>query len=166
MSEMKKYLLIRMLTTVLVGIALGILFILLDGAFFARVVFIIFAVIFIIEAILALFSEVVRKNIFLLIANILSIVLAILLIFFQETFVRIIVGVYFIAVPVVFLILRRDHFKEEFKEQLPKLVVGVLVLVLGLGTYVDLLLDIVGWLLILGSIVYLVLGCISLSKHD
>lgn len=166
MSETKKYLLIRLLSSVLISLALGILFILIDGAFFTKVMFIIFGVIFIFEGILALFYEEVRKNIYLLISNIISIILGILIIFFQNIAVDIIVGVYFIAIPIVLLILRRQYFKEELPKQLPRLVVGILVLVLGLGGFVNILLDIFGWLLIAGAIIYLILGSISLSKHE
>ena len=153
MSETKKYLLIRMLTSVLVAIALGILLILIDGDFFTRILFIIFGVIFILEGLLALLSES-------------AILLGILLIFFQEGFIRISVGIYFIGVPVILLILRREYFKEELKEQLPKIVVGLLVLILGIGGFVNILLDVLGWILIVGAVLYLILGCISLSKHE
>ncbi len=166
MSETKKYLLIRMLTSVLVAIALGILLILIDGDFFTRILFIIFGVIFILEGLLALLSESVRKNVFLIVANALAILLGILLIFFQEGFIRISVGIYFIGVPVILLILRREYFKEELKEQLPKIVVGLLVLILGIGGFVNILLDVLGWILIVGAVLYLILGCISLSKHE
>ena len=166
MSETKKYLLFRLLASVIISLALGILFILIDGALFTKIMFIILGVIFIFEGILGLLTEVGRKVIYLLISNIISIVLGILIIFFQNIVVDIIVGIYFIAIPIALLIIRRQYFKQELQEQLPKLIVGILVLVLGLGNSVNILLDIFGWLLIVGALVYLTLGIISLSKHE
>lgn len=164
MSEMKKNLLIRMIITCLLSVLLGILLICLNGNLIVKVLSIVFGIMLICYGI---FNAVISKNnTAFLILSILEIIFGFTIIFWTNQIMQIFAGIYLIALPIVEIILQKQNTKEAIKEQLPSIIFGIAIICFSVGTLVDILLTVTGWCLIIFAIIYLILGTISLSKHQ
>ena len=73
--------------------------------------------------------------------------MGIVLIFWHNNIFMIIIGIYFLLFPVLEIALAKDRMCQ-LKSELPKLIVGVVLLVLGPAGTLDLLFDIVGWIVL------------------
>ncbi len=163
MSLQKKELLTHLIVTVILGILLGVLLLVLDPNLLTTIFFVTVGILLMVDGVISLIAN--RNNTSFLVLNILSIVFGFLLIFNFNQVVDIIVAIWFIALPLVFVLLNKDYWKDELKKQLPRLVIGAIVLIFGLGNTVGVILTILGWTSIVLAILYLILGLISLSKH-
>ena len=150
-TRTKQFFWTQLLTTALLGIALGLLLILLPVDLLLKIVFIIIGVITILSAIpslvlgLSTFRE--KSGKLALISAVLSILMGILLIFDLGTVLTIVIGVYFLVFPIVEIVLAKDRMRQ-FKSELPKLIIGVVLLVLSPAGALDILFDIVGWIVL------------------
>ena len=165
MSETKKNLLIRLIAIVAITIILGIVLLLLDGSMITSFLFILLGGLLLIDGIIGLVNDKFTNKYFI-ISNIISIVLGLLLMFNFHNIINIIIAIWFIAFPIVDIIKDKTDKKETFKKQLPKMIVGLIIILFGIGGFVDILLKIVGWCSIAFGVIYLILGLISLSKHN
>jgi hypothetical protein len=91
-----------------------------------------------------------------LIVDLLGILLGFALLFSGNLVVMIIVAIYLIIQPIIYLALTRFN-KDELLVQLPKIVLGIVLLVSGLSTF-DVLFKVIGIILLVGSIIYLVVN--------
>ncbi len=159
MSETKKYLLIKMITTCLLSLLLGILLITIDGNTVIRI----FGIILIVHGIISLITSINR------IARDLAfteIVFGLIVIFLNYQIVQVITGTCLMVIAIYNIYLNKNDWKSELKAQLPSIILGLALIFFSLGTVVDLILTIIGSILIIFSIIYLILGSISLSKHQ
>lgn len=166
MSQMKKTLLTRLIISVIISLALGLLCILINGEKLLQIIFIIIGAFLLIDGIIGLVNNYKSSSSNLLILNSISIVLGILLMFNINVVVNIIIALYFIALPLFEIIKNKDNYKNEIKNQLPKFIIAILIILFGIGGLFNILLKIIGWGLIIFAIVYLILGLVSLSKHE
>ena len=87
------------------------------------------------------------------------------MIFWHSDVLLIIVGIAMIGQP-IFAIATSDDRKTRLKAELPKLIVGIVLLVLGPAKTLDLLFDIAGIGLIVLSIVYLIWMYVVIKKSQ
>lgn len=158
MSETKKYLLFKMITTCLMSLILGVLLIAVKG----DIVISIFGIILIIHGTISLIASINPIKRYLAIAELLF---GLIVAFFHFQFIQIIIGSCLIGIAIYNIYLNKNNWKNEFKTQLPTLIFGLALIFFSLGTILDIVLSIIGFALIIFSIIYLILGCISLSKH-
>ena len=78
-----------------------------------------------------------------------------LMLFWHQNFLLIIVGIIMIAQPILAIINAPDQL-VRFKKELPKLIIGSVLVFLGPANVIDNLFDIAGVILILLSIVYII----------
>ncbi len=164
MSELKKTLYIRLIFTTLALVLIGILLITIDGAKVVNILSIILGIVLIVFGILNIIET--PKNNKGLVLAILQFILGVSLILNHTMIVSIISGVFLIGLPIIYITLSKKLWKETLMIQLPSLILGLLLITFGLGTLVDILFDILGYLSIVGGIVFFVLGIISLQKHE
>lgn len=146
-----RFFLTQILTTALLGGFLGLLLILLPTALLMNIIFTVLGAITILSAIpslvLGLTATNERAGRLSLISALISILMGIVLIFWHNNIFMIIIGIYFLLFPVLEIALAKDRMRQ-LKSELPKLIVGVVLLVLGPAGTLDLLFDIVGWIVL------------------
>ena len=138
------------------GLILGLLLLLIPTDFLLKLVFIVMGVITVISSIpglvagVAAFSTAGGK--ISLAVSAISAVVGFLMIFNHSEFLMIFLGVYMILLPVLNILLAKDHF-AQLKAELPKLIIGVLLVLLGPANTLDFLFRIAGWVVIALSVV-------------
>lgn len=148
-------------------IVVGILLCFANSEDILRVVFITIGIIIIWGGITSLFSnkyvvEEKERNISFIISMI-TIVTGFLLIYLYNQVAQLIVGVFLIALPLVKIISFKEH-KEVFKKELSKIIIGVIVLVCGIGSIMNIILKILGIVVILLSIIYMIYNIYLIIK--
>ena len=149
------------------GTVVGLLLLLIPTSLLISLIFIIMGIVTVISSIpgliagVATFSTVGGKV--SCVVSLISAIVGFLMIFNHNELLMIILGVYMIILPIVNVILSREHV-AQFKAELPKLIIGVLLVILGPANTLDLLFRVVGWLLIAFSIVYALIVFFSVRK--
>lgn len=148
-------------------IVVGILLCFANSQEILRVVFITMGIIIIWGGITSLFSnkyivDEKERNISFIIAMI-TIIVGFLLIYLYNQVAQLIVGIFLIALPLVKIITFKDH-KEIFKKEISKIIVGVIVLVCGISSIMDIILKILGIVVILLSLIYMIYNILLIVK--
>ena len=176
---MKKKLLVFRITSMLIGALMGALLLLLAGVLTAETVAKIIRIGLIGYGVLVLISNIPpfvsgianiqrRDGVLDLISAIVGIALGITMIFYQGTFLVIAVAAYLIVFPLL-RVLVADKKGEQFKRELVRLVLGVLLLVfvpalVNVAFFaVRLILQIVGWGVIGLSVLFGVIGIVQVA---
>ena len=176
---MKKNLLIYRITSMIIGALMGALLLLLAGVLTAETVskiihvgLIVYGIFVIIGNIPSLVSGSAnihrRAGVFDLISAIVGIALGLAMIFYQGTFLVVAVAAYLIVFPLL-RVLVSPKKGEQFKRELVRLVLGVLLLVfvpalVNVAFFaVRLILQIVGWGVIGLSVLFGVIGIVQVA---
>ena len=154
-----------MISIIIASLTLGILLLVLDGNMLVRVLFIVLGGLFIIDGVIGIVRN-YKKSTLLLFTSSISILLGILLMFNFHIIVNILIAIWFIVTPVAAIFQNKDNPKEEVKVQLPRIILGTLILLFGIGSITEIILTILGWTIIILSLAYLIFGVISIVKHD
>ena len=139
------------------GLVIGLLLLLIPTSLLIGLVFVIMGIVTVISSIpgliagVAAFSTPVGK--LSLVVSAISAVVGFLMIFNHNDVLMIVLGVYMILLPIVNILLAKEKV-SQLKAELPKLIIGVLLVLLGPANTLDLLFRIVGWLAIALSVVY------------
>ena len=176
---MKKNLLVARIAVTVIGVLVGVLLLVLAGILKPSTVatiihwgLIIYGVIIIIGNIPGLISGIANVNkaagVFDLICSILGIALGAAMIFYQGSILVALVAVYLIVFPLVRVLLA-DQKAEQFKRELLRIVLGVVLLVFvpslvgAAFTLVHLLLVIGGWIVIALSTIFGVIEIVRIA---
>jgi len=148
-------------------IVVGILLCFANSEDILRAVFITIGIIIIWGGITSLFSnkyivDEKERNISFIISMI-TIVTGFLLIYLYNQVAQLIVGVFLIALPLVKIISFKEH-NEVFKKELSKIIIGVIVLVCGIGSIMNIILKILGIVVILLSLIYMIYNIYLIIK--
>ena len=90
-----------------------------------------------------------------LISSLISIGLGILLIVMPGVVLSIILACWFIIMPIVRIIIHPNH-KEQFKNEIPLLVIGVLLSIFSFSFFSEILVKIIGVLVLIGAISHII----------
>lgn len=149
------------------GVLAGLLLLLVPTSFLLRLVFLIMGIVTVVsnvpDVILGIMSIHKLSGILTLIFSAISVVLGLMMIFWHETVLMVVVGIYMIALPILDIVLAKDH-AAQFKAELPKLIIGAVLVILGPAGTVDTLFKIAGWIVIALSVVYLIAMAISIRR--
>ena len=176
---MKKNLLIARIAVTVIGILVGVLLLVLAGILKPSTVatiihwgLIIYGVIIIIGNIPGLISGIANVNkaagVFDLVCSVLGIGLGVAMIFYQGSILVALVAIYLIVFPIIRVLLA-DQKVEQFKRELLRIVLGVVLLVFvpslvgAAFTLVHLLLLIAGWTVIVLSALFGVIEIIRIA---
>jgi uncharacterized membrane protein HdeD (DUF308 family) len=165
---MKKASLISTIVIGAIGILVGVMF-----AFLANVAL---TVICIICGVLTLLSGVpqlvdaisglVKKQkmaIFDLVMSIITVIVGLLLIFSRNEIIMIIVGAYLIVFPVLRILIAKEKM-AQLKSELPAIILGVALVLIGPGAALDFIFKIAGAVVIVFSSLYIVFGIVAYFK--
>jgi len=90
-------------------------------------------------------------------------VLGFLMIFQHESYLMFFLGGYLILFPAIEILLAKDKL-TRLKAELPKLILGVVMLVVGPAGTLEVLFDVAGWVIIVLTAFYTLLSLLSLRK--
>ena len=145
------------LTIAGIGILIGLLLIALPVGFLLDVVFFVMGIVTIVVSLPALFSLLPLRHTKVgrvsLICTALMVAAGFLMIFWHSNFLLIGVGIVMIAQPILAIASATDR-QARLKVELPKLIIGVVLVLLGPANTIDILFDIAGVGLIVLSILY------------
>ena len=145
------------LTTAGIGILIGLLLIFLPVGFLLDVVFFIMGIVTVVVSLPALISLLPLRHTKVgkvsIICTALMVAAGFLMLFWHSDFLLIGVGVVMIAQPILAIVVATDR-QARFKTELPKLIIGIILVILGPASTVDILFDIAGVGLIVLSIIY------------
>jgi hypothetical protein len=148
-------------------IVVGILLCFANSQEILRVVFITMGIIIIWGGITSLFSnkyivDEKERNITFVISMV-TIIVGFLLIYLYNQVAQLIVGVFLVALPIVKIITFKDH-KDVLKKELSKIIIGIIVLVCGIGSIMDIILKILGVVVIILSLIYMIYNIYLIIK--
>ena len=145
--------------TALLGSALGLFLLLADVNFLFGIVFVVLGILTVFNNLPGLVLGAVElhttagKLLFSL--SLISTMLGVIMIFYHNEILMILLGVYFVLMPIVRLILAKDR-SELFRRELPKLVLGVVMILLGPAGVVSILFRIAGITVLILTAIYVV----------
>lgn len=146
------------LTVAAIGVLIGLLLILIPVGFLLDVVFFIMGIAIIVVSLPALISLLPLRHTKVgnisLICTALTVFAGFLMLFWHSNVLLIVVGVIMIVQPILSIISATDA-AARLKAEAPKLIIGIVLVVLGPAKAIDTLFDIAGIALIVLSIVYL-----------
>jgi hypothetical protein len=157
------------LTIAGIGILLGLLLIIIPVGFLLDLVFFIMGIVTIVVSLPTLISLLplrhtkVGKISFFCTA--LTVAVGVLMLFLHSSVLLIIVGLAMIAQPVIAIVNSTDR-QATLKAEAPKLIIGVVLLLLGPANTIDILFDIAGIGVIVLSIVYLISMYVVVKKSQ
>ncbi|MBQ4273539.1 MAG: hypothetical protein IJB94_01020 [Clostridia bacterium] len=142
-----------------IGVLIGLLLIFIPVGFLLDVVFFIMGIAIIAVSLPALLSLLPLRHTGVgnvsLICTALMVVAGFLMLFWHSSILLIVVGVVMIAQPILAIANATDR-SARLKTEAPKLIVGIVLLVLGPAKTIDVLFDVAGIGVIIMSIVYLI----------
>lgn len=143
----------------LIGLAIGLLLIILPVEWLLKAVFVIAGGATILCNLPGLVSGLLHFStragqIAVMITGI-SIFIGFLMIFFHSDILMIVLGVYLLVLPMVRILISRDRGRQ-FKIELPKMLLGLVLVLIGPGKALEVLFDIVGWVLTVLTVAYVV----------
>jgi len=169
LMDTKKYVLSSVLTSAIFGIALGVLLLVIPTNFLLDAICIIMGIVTIINNIptftmgIVTFSTFEGKVAFF--SSLLSMAMGFVMIFWREQVLLFVLGAYLILMPIIDVLFAEKKL-ERFKAELPKLILGVVMIILGPAKGLDILFDIAGWIIIVLTVIYVLFMIISMQKKQ
>ena len=152
-----------------IGVALGLLLVLLPVAFLMKVFFVVMGVLVLATSIPGIFAALrlsgTRTGRVALMLSLISALVGIILIFSHSKLLLIVVGVYMVALPIVQIILARGA-AFAWKAELPKLIVGCLLLILGPASALEMMFDVAGWITVALTVAFVAFLAIKALRRQ
>ncbi len=167
LPSFKKYVWSSVITAAIIGILLGVLLLVVPTDLLIKIVFIIMGIVTIINNIptftmsIVTFSTIEGKISF--ITSLISLVIGFVMIFWHSTFLMVFLGIYLVAIPILGILLSQKK-GERFKAELPKLILGGVMILLGPARSLEILFDVAGWAIIVLTVIYTVLMLIVSTR--
>ena len=98
-----------------------------------------------------------------LVFSVISLIVGLLLIFWHNTVLTVLLGIYMIVYPLIGILAASDKM-AQLRTELPKMILGVVLLLVGPQKSLTLLFDVVGWIIISLTLVYTVLMLLGSRK--
>lgn len=158
-----------LLTVSLIGVLIGVLLIAIPTEFLIKLAFILLGIITLISAIPELASGLVnlssREGKLSLVFSLISIAVGILMIFWHNSLLMVILGVYFLVFPLVEIIVAHDR-KAALKRELPRMILGVVLLIVGPARTLAFLFDVAGWVVLALTAIYAIASAIVFLRRQ
>lgn len=166
-KSFNRYLGGSILLSALIGVLAGVLLIALDSSLLLKIIFVIMGVITVFYSLpgiaLGVMSISTGAGKVTLIFSILSAVLGFLMIFQHESYLMFFLGGYLLIIPLIQILIAKERL-NRLKAELPKLILGVVMLVVGPAGTLEVLFDIAGWIIIGLTAISTLLSLLSMRK--
>lgn len=147
LPDSKKYAWSGILAMTLIGLLVGLLLLLLNASLLIKIVFVILGIITVLSNIpgitMGLMNLDCKEGKLELITSLISAVVGFLMIFWHSGILMIILGVYMVILPLVEILTSADK-GGRLKAELPKLILGVVLILVGPAQTLEVLFDIAG----------------------
>lgn len=166
MTQLTKSSLLHIILLTLLGAGLGAAMILISPSLLLWLASVLLGLGIILSVLPELFHEVLfwgEEPLSEFVFTLITLIVGILLIFWHNWVLMLIVGVLLIALP-CYRIATALSKQAMFKNQLPVLILGIVLLFVGPARFLNLLFDIGGWIIIVLSVLYLISSIILLAK--
>ncbi len=150
------------LTAGILGVLFGILLLAIDFSKILSLIFIIVGIFILIANLPSFIYSLTSVNLLGIITSLLPILAGILMIFWHNSVLFYILGLYLIILPIV-RILRAYDKSMHLRIELPRIVIGLLLLLIGPGTVINTFFDVAGYLIIAISVILTVVGIFKLK---
>lgn len=164
LPNIKKTSLVTILVIGALDILLGALLLAIDPAFLLKVLFVVMGIVTVFSAIPGLLVGIAsfkgNAGKISLIVSLISILIGILMIFWHSSILMVVLGIYLLIFPLVEILASRDK-AVRLKSELPKMIVGLVLILVGPAKALDVMLDIAGVGVIVFSILYIVLSLLT-----
>ncbi len=161
----KKSTLATLLLFSLLGLGLGLLLILLDTELLTKVFFVVIGVITVLCQIPGLVTGLVSigstHGKLMLIFSLLSAALGMVMIFWHDTFLVVFLGIYLLVFPLIEILFSKNRLKTE----LPKMILGAVLLIVGPAKAIHIMFDVAGWVILALTAVYAAVMLLSLLRR-
>lgn len=91
-----------------------------------------------------------------------SIAIGVAMIFFHSTFLMVILGAYLLIFPLIQIAVSGNR-SLQIKTELPKIILGIVLLIIGPAKAIDFIFDVVGWAIIVMSAIYVLISLLVKS---
>lgn len=168
LPKSRGYLTASTLCFALFGILAGVLLIALRADLLLRVAFVIVGVLTVLTQIpgvvtgLLQISE--RRGKLLLITSALSAAMGLVMIFFHSALLSVILGLYLIVLPLI-LVLNDSDKRARLEKELPRMILGVVLLLVGPAAALDILFDVAGWVIIALTVLYTLVTLLAARRR-
>jgi hypothetical protein len=153
------------LTFGILGILLGILLLAIDFSKLLSVIFIIIGIFILIANLPSFIFSVTSGNVGGIITSALPILAGALMIFWHNSVLIYLIGIYLLILPILRILLSKDK-SLSLRIELPRLILGVILLLIGPATAVDVLFEVAGYVVIALSVLFTVIGIIRTLKTN
>lgn len=167
LPDSKKSTLASLLIFGLFGLLAGALLIVLNADFLLKIIFVVMGVITMLYSIpgvvVGLMGLRSRSGVVTLVLSLLSAGIGFWMIFWHNKILMIVLGVYMLVFPLVEILLAKDKLLR-LKTELPKLIVGVVLLLIGPAKALGTVLDVAGWIVWILTAIYVIAVLIGQSR--
>ena len=154
----------RLLISMIPGLLIGLLLIVLPISFLIRVLFLFLGILAILSAIPTLVLSMTARNEAVgrltMISSVIAMIMGFLLIFAHSKLIMIVIGIYFLVLPLLQIVLAKERTRQ-FKCELPKLILGALLLVFGVVAVLDVIFDILGFAIIAVTVILALVSAVA-----
>ena len=162
-----KFALSAILISGLFGVGFGLFLLLIDVSFLMKIVFVLIGVLTVFNNLPALIFSALdihtREGIILFILSLFATAMGVAMIFFHNWVLMVVLGVYFVLIPIL-RILRAPQRQVLSGSELPKVILGVIMLLLGPASVMSVLFRIAGIVIIALCVVYMLVAIIFIKK--
>ena len=145
------------LVLALFGVGAGVLLIALPADLLLRVAFVIVGVLTVLTQIPGILSGLLhlseRGGKLLLLSSLISTVLGFLMIFYHSALLSVLLGLDLIVLPLLVVLTDTDK-SARLQKELPRMILGVVLVLIGPAAALDLLFDVAGWVILVLTLVY------------
>jgi len=169
LPDSKKYMWSGILLFALLGVAAGVLLLVLSAELLLKIAFVIMGIITVISSIPGLTVGLMhlesREGKLAAISSLISAVLGFLMIFWHSGILMVLLGVYMIVLPLIGVLTASDK-GTRLRAELPKLILGVVLLLVGPARTLEVLFDVAGWCILALTAIGVVVMLLTTRKKQ
>ncbi len=151
------------------GLLTGMLLILIPTDFLLKAIFIVMGILTVVYNIpgfvAGLVSIQTKAGLVTMLLSLVSIVTGFLMIFWHSELLMVFLGAYMVIFPIVEILLSEEKV-GRLKTELPKLIIGLVLLLIGPAKVMDVMFDVAGWIVVGLTAVYVVILLVSQLKKN
>jgi len=151
------------------GLLTGMLLILISTDFLIKVIFIVMGILTVVYNIpgfvAGLVSIQTRTGLVTMLLSAVSIATGLIMIFWHSELLMLFLGAYMVIFPLVEILLSEDKV-QRLKTELPKLIIGIVLLLVGPSKVMNVMFDVAGWIVIGLTAIYVLIMFFTMMKKS
>jgi len=151
------------------GLLTGMLLILISTDFLIKVIFIVMGILTVVYNIpgfvAGLVSIQTRTGLVTMLLSAVSIATGLIMIFWHSELLMLFLGAYMVIFPLVEILLSEDKV-QRLKTELPKLIIGIVLLLVGPSKVMNVMFDVAGWIVIGHTAIYVLIMFFTMMKKS